>query len=113
MSTSPGITFYFNDREALKLLSETERCQFYDAILDYAQFGVIPEFDSEKSAVAWTFIKPHIDYDIKRYEEKCIKSEYANYCKDQKKKDLEPVAFEYWLRTVPDGSGRFQNINIK
>lgn len=62
----PGVMFYFNMRPSSKL-SNMERLQLYDAILDYGQTGEIPNF-SGALGVAWDYIQPILDEDNARYE---------------------------------------------
>ena len=64
----PGVMFYFDMRPCLKRLSPEEKGRLFEGILDYAQFGVLPEFEG-MLGVAWDFIQPHIDRDGQRYEE--------------------------------------------
>ena len=63
----PGVMFYFDVRPCIKRLSESEKGRLFEAILDYAQFGVIPEVDG-MLGVAWDFIQPKIDRDNEKYE---------------------------------------------
>ena len=58
--------FYFNMRPSSKL-SDSERLQLYDAILDYSQTGEVPEF-SGTLGVVWDYIQPTLDEDNARYE---------------------------------------------
>ena len=62
----PGVMFYFNMRPSSKL-SDSERLQLYDAILDYSQTGKVPEF-SGTLGVVWDYIQPTLDEDNARYE---------------------------------------------
>ena len=62
----PGVMFYFNMRPSSKL-SDSERLQLYDAILDYSQTGEVPEF-SGTLGVVWDYIQPTLDEDNARYE---------------------------------------------
>ena len=62
----PGVMFYFNMRPSAKL-SDSERLRLYDAILDYAQTGEMPEF-SGALGVAWDYIQPTLEEDNARYE---------------------------------------------
>ena len=64
----PGVMFYFDLRPCLKRLSNEEKGQLFESILNYAQFGEVPEPDG-MLGVAWDFIKPRIDHDAERYEE--------------------------------------------
>lgn len=64
----PGVMLYFDLRPCMKRLSLEEKGQLFEHILDYAEFGEVPEPDGILG-VAWDFIKPRIDRDAERYEE--------------------------------------------
>ena len=64
----PGVMFYFDLRPSLKRLSLEEKGLLFESMLDYAQYGVIPELEG-MIAVAWDFLQPRIDHDAERYEE--------------------------------------------
>lgn len=64
----PGVMLYFDVRPCLKRLSLEEKGRLFEGILDYAQYGVIPEFEG-MLGVAWDFIQPRIDRDEERYGE--------------------------------------------
>ena len=63
----PGVMFYFNMRPSSRL-SDAERLQLYDAVLDYGKTGQAPSFSGALS-VAWDYIQPTLDEDNLRYEE--------------------------------------------
>lgn len=63
----PGVMFYFNMRPSSRL-SDAERLQLYDAVLDYSKTGQAPSFSGALS-VAWDYIQPTLDEDNLRYEE--------------------------------------------
>ena len=64
----PGVMIYFDLRPCLKRLSTEDKGFLLEAILDYAQYGELPELDG-MAGVAWDFIRPRIDRDAERYEE--------------------------------------------
>lgn len=67
---------YFSIRPALKRLSAEQKGQLFDAILDYGEGGVLPDFDGVLG-VCWDFIQPMIDRDAESYREKCDKARKA------------------------------------
>ena len=97
MAERPGIILYFDMVEPLKVLGNEEKGQLLDAMLDYGQFGVIPEFDGYLT-VAWGFIRPKLDADAKRYRKRVVKNTYSSYCAREKKKndDKTLLEFEEW-----------------
>lgn len=76
MAQRPGIMFYFSVRPALKRLSAEQKGQLFDAILDYGESGLLPDFDGVLG-VCWDFIQPMIDKDAENYREKCNKAKKA------------------------------------
>lgn len=62
-----GFVFYASFAEALKELPDEERLKAYDAITDYALYGIVPE---EKGIVAVIFklVRPQIDANAARRE---------------------------------------------
>ena len=90
---------YFEIRPALQRLDNTEKGRLFDAILDYAADGITPEFDG-MLGMAWDFIRPNLDRDAKRYNQKSIGSQYAVYVRECKRKGREPVSREDWVITI-------------
>ncbi len=76
MAKRPGIMLYFSVRPALKRLSAEQKGLLFDAILDYGESGLLPEFDGVLG-VCWDFIQPMIDKDAAAYSEKCSKARSA------------------------------------
>ena len=88
--------FYFDMLPALKRLSKLQKADLFEALLEYAQFGVLPEFDDVAVSVAWDFIQPRIDRDAQAYDLKCLKNQYSVYCRETKKNGKNPVPFDDW-----------------
>lgn len=66
----PGTMLYFDTRPCLKRLTNEQKGQLFEAILDYAEFSVVPDFgDDVGLSIAWDFIQPKIDRDNERYEQ--------------------------------------------
>lgn len=104
--------FYFDMLPALKRLTKEQKADLIEALLEYAQFGVIPEFDEVAVSVAWDFLQPRIDRDAEAYELKCLKNQYSVYCREAKKGGQEPVLFEVWKenRNQSNDNERYQSI---
>ena len=63
----PGTMLYFDTRPCLKRLTNEQKGQLFEAILDYAEFSVAPDFgDDIALSVCWDFIRPRIDRDNER-----------------------------------------------
>lgn len=116
MAERPGIMFYFDMAEPLKGLSYEEKGRLLEAVLDYGQYGVVPEFEGVLSIV-WGFVRPKLDADAKRYRKTVVKNTYSSYCAKEKKAGRTPIDLNEWLeqegidtewnRTVPFGSVRY------
>ena len=63
---------YFDIRTAVGFLDDPQKGQLFQAILEYAELGVIPQFEGVL-AMAWAFVKPQIDRDGERYEDRVEK----------------------------------------
>lgn len=63
----PGIMLYFDVRPCLKRLTMEQQGELFNAILDFGENGVVPEFDG-LLGIAWDFIEPRLVRDAERYE---------------------------------------------
>lgn len=70
MTQRPGVMLYFDVAPCLERLSLEEKGRLFAAILEYGQYGVVPDLEG-MTGVAWDFIRPRVDRDAERYEEKC------------------------------------------
>lgn len=95
MGSQPGVMMYFDVRPCLIRLSDCEKGQLFEAILDYGENGIVPDFD-DKLGVAWDFIKPRLDRDSERYAKKSAKSAYAVFVRELNKQGLPTITFEQW-----------------
>ena len=92
----PGIMLYFELRKPLAWLSDAQKGKLFDAILEYGEYGVVPEFDG-MLAMAWGFIQPRLDKDCESYENSKAQRQYANFCKKRNSRGLPKVSFDEWL----------------
>ena len=76
MKERPGVLLYFSLRPAIKRLTLEEKGALFEAILDYAQNGVYPDFDGVLG-IGWDFVQPLIDADGEAYRDKCEKAKKA------------------------------------
>ena len=97
MHTRPGIIIYFDMLPSLRRLTKEQKADLFEALLEYAQFGVIPEFKDIEVSVAWDFLQPRIDRDAQAYSLKCLKNRYSVYCREVKKNGLLKPTFDEWL----------------
>lgn len=101
----PGVMFYFEIRPCIKRLSLEEKGALFEAILDYGEYGTLPEVDGVLG-VAWDFIRPRIDLDSGRYDDKVTQSKYAVAVREAKKKGLQVPSFEQWQASSQDNSNQ-------
>lgn len=79
----PGVMFYFDIRPCIKRLTMVEKGQLFEAILDYSELGVFPEFDG-MLGLAWDFIVPRLDRDSEQYETKVMQRRFAVYVRESR-----------------------------
>ena len=85
----PGVMLYFDSiRPALKRLDDSQCGVLLRAIIDYSEFGVIPELDP-MTGMVFDMLIPKLDHDAKKYEESREQRQYAVYVRD-KQKNGEP-----------------------
>lgn len=114
--SKPGVMFYFEIRPCIKRLTLEQKGQLFEAILDYGEYGAIPEVDGAVG-VAWDFIQQRLDRDTGRYDEKVEQTKYAVAVREAKKKGIQLPPFEKWRplsdedreRLISDVIGRYPN----
>lgn len=107
MAQRPGIMFYFSVRPALKRLNAEQKGQLFDAILDYGESGLLPDFDGVLG-VCWDFIQPMIDKDAEAYREKCNRAKKAVETRWAREKDTD-----VYVRIPPNTEHTNNNDNYK
>ena len=105
MANMPGVMIYFDLRPCLTQLSAAEKGRLLEAILDYSEFGTVPDF-SGKLGIAWGFLRPKLDRDSEAYARKVQQRKYAVYVRESKKSGTPPLSFEEWLASLEDGNHR-------
>lgn len=93
--SKPGVMFYFDIRPCIKRLTLEEKGVLFEAILDYAELGVVPELDGVLG-VAWDFIQPKLDRDSGQYDRKVEQKQYAVFVREVKKSGGISPTFEEW-----------------
>ena len=64
-----AFVLYHDIREPLELLTDEERGQLFSAILNYAEYGEVPELGAA-AQMAFAFIRTSLDRDAEKWEEK-------------------------------------------
>ena len=106
----PGIMIYFDIRQPLKVLPDADKGRLFDAILEYGEFGIVPEFEG-MLAMAWGFIQPKIDRDFAEYNRSVLRRQYATACRERKKKGEPEISFEEWLVVIGNSHSTSCDIN--
>lgn len=70
----PGVLLRFDViRNCTKRFDLEDKGRFFDAIMKYAEFNIVPDFSEEEDimlCVAWDVIRPYIDKDGAKYRKK-------------------------------------------
>lgn len=104
----PGVILYFDTKPAMKRLNKEQKGELLDAILEYGEFGTFPDFNKDPYLqLAWDFIYPRIDKDGESYQKTVSNNLYGTYCREAKKKGVEPVSFDFWENLSPDAQRKF------
>lgn len=81
----------------MKRLNYEQKGKLFDAMMDYGEFGEVPDFSKEPYLqLAWDFVYPRIDSDGESYQKKVSTNFYGVYCREAKKKGIEPIPFDIW-----------------
>ncbi len=92
----PGVMLYFDMIEPLRKHGNEMTGELIWAMIDYARYGVVPDFDGAL-LMAWEFIKPKVDVDGERYNDTVLKNKYAVYCRIRKESGEPKLDFDEWL----------------
>lgn len=65
----PGVMVYFDLRESISMLTQSEKGDLLDAILTYGQDGQEPEFADRAMCLLWSRLRLDIQRDDDRYQE--------------------------------------------
>ena len=92
----PGVMLYFDAvRPAISRLNETQCGVLLRSVMDYAQYGVIPELDP-MTGLAFDMLVPKIDRDAERYEESREQRQYAAYTREKKRSGEQALSIAEW-----------------
>ena len=111
----PGVMLYFDAvRPAISRLDETQCGVLLRSIMDYAQYGVVPELDS-MTGLAFDMLVPKIDRDAERYEESREQRQYAVYTREKKRSGEPVMSIGEWrlarLRADEKDNGPLRPVN--
>ena len=103
----PGVMIYFSLRPVLKYLNDEQLGQLLRAILDYAEYGEVPDFLEPLLAMAWSFVVSGIDRDWAHYLEKVEKRKYAAYCREVLRRQKTEPSYEQWKQMPEEERERY------
>ena len=92
MKEKPGVMLYFDRLPYLNRMDDTQRGKLFLWIMEYAQYGVVPEVEDPMLGMAWDVVKPAIDLDTERYEAKCERN--AKSARKRWEKEIDANACE-------------------
>ena len=94
--TKPGVMVYFDMLPVIAQLSNADKGKLFQAILEYAQLGVVPELPA-KLRPLWPMITSRMDHDDIRYQKTVANRKYAAYTRWERQDDRIPLPFDEWL----------------
>lgn len=95
----PGVMLYFDTlRPAVEAMSLSDCGALLKAIMDYSQFGAVPDDLGAMPKLVFDMYAPKIDRDIEQYRSKIWASRYAVYCRECKKIDEEPKSLSWFIK---------------
>ena len=105
----PGVVLYFDTiRPVIKRLSDAQCGTLLRSVIEYAQYGVMPELDA-MTGMAFDLLVPKIDRDAERYEESREQRQYAAYTREKKKNGEDCLSYADW-RLARSRSSESENI---
>lgn len=63
----PGVMIYFHLTEPLRCLPKEDFADLMWGVLDYAQYGVLPQFENPMLQMSWGYLQHAADVDKERY----------------------------------------------
>lgn len=103
----PGVMLYFDTLcPALARLTNEQRGELLQGIVEYAQTGAIPDLDG-MTGMAFDLLRPGIDRDAERYEDIREKRRYATYCREAERRGETPTSFEEWQLMISNDITRY------
>ena len=95
----PGVMLYFDAVRPVINRLDTAQCGvLLRAVMDYAQYGVVPELDP-MTGMAFDMLVPKIDRDAERYEEGREQRQYAAYVREKKRSGEQALSIAEWRLT--------------
>ena len=74
----PGVMMYFHLLRPMRCLPKEQFADLVWALLDYAEFGVLPTFEDLLLQMSWAYLQHAADVDLERYEERVAQNKAAS-----------------------------------
>ena len=92
----PGVMIYFESvRPALSRLDNEQCGALFRAIIDYAEYGAVPDLEP-MTGMVFDLLRPKIDRDAEKYEESREQRQHAVYVREAKRRGEEPLTLSEW-----------------
>ena len=99
----PGFMLYVDDwLTYIEDYDTTEIGEMLKALLAYFLTGETAEFTDRGMRQFFRQAAKAIEFDRKRYDDKCLQNAYNRYRGTCKRNDTQPMSFEEWSTTVDD-----------
>ena len=95
----PGVMIYFKEIRGLtKRMTKDQKADLLDAIVDYAELGILPDFTNDPllDSVFTGAFALSVDRDDERFTEKSLNRKYSNYVRWSEKDRAYIVSREEW-----------------
>jgi hypothetical protein len=93
----PGAMLYFDMLRPLLNRLDDERCgKLLRAIVDYSQYGALPDDGDMLTGMAFDLLRPKLDHDAEKYEQTRVQRQYAVYRRDADKYGWPDLSFDEW-----------------
>ncbi len=73
----PGVMVYFHLVEPLAALDDVQYGKLMRALMEYARFGTVPQFQDPMLALLWGYFRNAADVDQERYDQRCAQAREA------------------------------------
>lgn len=110
---APGVIVYYDMIPAIEDLNDEQLGRLLRAMLRYGHEGVLPNFiDDPLLNLMWKVVQPRIDANACSYQVKAGNALYSTYCREAKKKGIEPVSYDFWNELSADAQRKvYENLS--
>lgn len=108
----PGLMLYTSSRTLFETLEPQHLKNLLLAIMDYVAEGTAPVLQSAEEQIAWAAMRDHVNWDMQRYEKKCLQNQYNRFLREAEKLMAREDCpdFEEWLELSEQGKRKSAEI---